>query len=140
MIYTYLLGLGAVLSYALLPILAKKINLDVPPLTFIAITMALLTGLSAIAAKLFEKEFFITSISTVNWLWLTAFAMINLIAFSLMLSTLTKMPVIEYQIMGVLIPVIGGLFAYFILAETLTARYFIGLIVMSVGLYIALKK
>ena len=136
----YFAAFAAITGYAALIVIAKKVQLDIPSFSFIAITMALLTLFSAIVAFIYEKDFSITNLSQANWIWLISFSLINLVAFSLLLFAISKIPVVEYQIIAVITPIIGGSLGYLILSEALTARYFIGLIFIAIGLYISLKK
>lgn len=66
--------------------------------------------------------------------------MINFIGFSLMLYVIGKIPVVEYQIIAVIMPIITEFLAFLVLSEALSARYFIGLIFIAIGLIISLKK
>lgn len=48
----YFVGLAAVTCYAALPVIAKKLQIDIPPFTFIAATMLIL----AVLLPLFLKK------------------------------------------------------------------------------------
>lgn len=135
----YLIALIAISCYATLSVIAKKVLSDIPPFTFITITMIFLAIFSGISALFFEKNSIFSALST-HWLWIIGFSLINFIGFALYLYAITKMPVVEYQIIAVITPVIGGGLAYLILSEALTTRYFIGLVFIAIGLYISLKK
>jgi len=140
MIY-YLLACVAIFCYATLPVIAKKMQADIPSFTFISITMFILMVLSGIAAFFYERESFqISSLTTANWGLLVLIGVINFIGFSMFLFAITKIPVVEYQIMLTSMPIISGILAYFILSEGLSVKYFIGLAVIAIGLFIALKK
>jgi len=139
-ITTYAIALLAICGYASLGVLAKKSSFDVPPFAFIGITMIFLAGFAITASLLTEKSFQIGSLQPQAWIWIIGFALINFIAFALYLYALGKMPVVEYQLIAVITPLIGGILAYFILNEALSARYFIGLLITTLGLYIALNK
>ena len=136
----YIIAFIAIICYASLGVIAKKVQIDIPPFTFITITMIGLMGLSAIVAFIYERNFSISTITPMTWLWLIAFATVNFVGFILYLNAIGKMPIVEYQIIAVITPIIGGILGYLILAEALTMRYFIGIIFMAVGLYISLKK
>jgi len=139
MIY-YLTGLVAITGYSLLTVLAKKVQTDIPSFAFITVTMVFLTLFSGIASLFYEKNFSFASISMATLGQLALFAFINFVAFAVMLFTIAKIPVVEYQLIAMLMPIISGVLAYYILSEGLSAKYFIGLIFIAIGLYIALKK
>ncbi|MAZ76919.1 MAG: hypothetical protein CMH31_06435 [Micavibrio sp.] len=130
----------AICGYASLGVLAKRSSLDVPPFAFIGVTMVFLAGFAITASLLTEKTFSISSLTGQSWIWMIGFAVINFIAFSLYLNAIGKMPVVEYQIIAVITPIIGGILGYLILSEALSPRYFIGIAITALGLYIALKK
>jgi len=124
MIY-YLSSLFAITCYASLTVIAKKLQGDIPPFAFIGLTMTFLTLMAGAASFLFEKNFTLSSINTSAWFTLFGFAAINLAGFAIMLFAISKIPIVEYQIIAVITPIIGGLLAYFILSEGLSAKYFI---------------
>ncbi len=138
--FYYMIGFIAVSCYASLTVLNKIMQKDIPPFTYIAITMILLSFFSATIAILYEKSVNLSQIIQQHGLLLIGFSIINLIGFALLLLAITKISVFEYQIIGLLTPLIGGVFAYFILQETLTAKHLIGFLIATVGCYIALKK
>jgi len=102
--------------------------------------MAFLTVIAGGASYFFEKNFTLSIINTPTWFTLASFAAINFTGFAVMLFAISKIPVVEYQIIAVITPIIGGILAYFILSEGLSLKYFIGLAFIGIGLYIALKK
>lgn len=113
---------------------------DIPPFSYIAITMLLLSGIGFVASFFFEKDFSFSSISEKNWSLIISLSTINFIGFALLLNAISKIPVVEYQIIAVMTPIVGGLLALIFLSEALTVRYFIGLVFIAIGLYISLKK
>lgn len=136
----YLTAFVAISCYAMLSPIAKKMQLDVPPLAFIAITMFFLCLFSAALSFITERNFSIQSISGVTWGWLGLFAFTNLMAFFFYLSALKQMPVAEYQLIFLISPIVGGMLAYFMLGEEFKTQYLIGLPIIGLGLYIALMK
>jgi drug/metabolite transporter (DMT)-like permease len=135
----YGVALLAVTFYSLLGPLAKKIGATIPPFGFIA-TSSLLLFLSAGALSLlFEKEEVGAALQKADWRWLLAFSTINLVAYLLWLVALGKIPVTHYQLMSILIPVIGGIAAFYLLKEPFHMRYLAALAFMFIGLVIAVK-
>ncbi|MEM7618813.1 MAG: EamA family transporter, partial [Pseudomonadota bacterium] len=82
----------------------------------------------------------LSGISMPTFSFLSLFALVNFIAFAVMLFAISKIPIVEYQLIALLTPIFGGVLAYFILSEGLSIKYLIGLVFIGVGLYIALKK
>jgi len=138
-IFIFLVSLLAVSCYATLPVIAKKINVDIPSFAFIAITMALLSGLSLLASLFYERTFKFWEISASGWLWLGLFSFINFCGFALFLWAISKIPIAEYQLIFLLTPIISGCLAFLILGEAFHIRYLIALAFISAGLFIALK-
>lgn len=136
----YITAFFAVIAYAALPVITKKMHLVIPPYAYIAVTMFFLYGLAAMASFIFEKDFSLTFIKPVDWSWLAVFALINCAGFALMIITVAKIPVAEYQLIYLLAPIVTGLLAFLILKEPFSWRYVLGLSIMAAGLYIALKK
>jgi len=140
MIHPYIIAFLAVSCYASLAIFNKKVMPDIPSFSYIALTMMILSFLGFCASLLYEKDFSFTGISTKNWILMVSLGVVNFVGFALLLNALAKMPVVEYQIIAVLTPIVGGFLAFLFLSEALTVRYFIGLIFIAIGLYISLKK
>lgn len=139
-IVNYGIAVLAICGYASLGVLAKRSSFDVPPFAFIGITMVFLASFAILASVITEKHFSITALTPQAWAWMIGFALVNFAAFTLYLYAIGKMPVVEYQMIAVITPLIGGVLAYLILSEALSMRYFIGLFITALGLYIALKK
>lgn len=140
MIHPYIIAFLAISCYASLAIINKKVISDIPSFSYIGITMLLLSFLGFCASFIYEKGFSFTGISVKNWTLMIGLAVINFVGFALLLNAITKIPVVEYQIIAVMTPVVGGLLAFLFLSEALTMRYLIGLIFIAIGLYISLKK
>jgi len=136
----YLLAFFAMACYALLQVLAKKLQFDTPPLAFIAVTMAFLCVFAAIASFYIEKDFSIQKMDQKMWIGLIVFSVVNFIAFTAYLVVITKIPVTEYQLIGLATPVVGAIFAYWMLGEEFKFQYLVGLVFIAIGLFIALRK
>jgi len=126
--------------YALLQPLFKKAGQQIPPFTVMAISMFVLFTLSLLASIFVEGSFSlkIESIRASIPILITI-GLINFVSFWLLLLGYKYFPVWQVTMFGLLTPVIAGIFAYFILGEKITVNLFIGLIVMGIGLFIALK-
>lgn len=136
----YGVAILAVILYGILPVLAKKSGLQVPPFTFMAIAMATLTIVSITAALLFERDF-LTNRHQLNTILIPLlFGLINFVAFTCMLFALKHIPVAYYQLLMILSPLVAAGTAYLLLGETITVWFAAALPVIFVGLYLALVK
>lgn len=130
----------AVTCLAVLPVLAKKLQLDVPPFAFIAITMAGLCVFASIASFCVEKEFSVLAMNTKIWMGLILFSAVNFVGFAIYLFAIRKIPVAHYQLIGLATPIVGAVFAFWLLGEKFKPQYLIGLVFIAAGLFIALSK
>ncbi len=135
----YLLAFLAMVGYASLPVLAKTKLSDIPPLAFIAVAMASLSLYAGVASLLIEKHA-LTNIRPENIRFLLFFAAINFFAFISFLSALKVIPVFHYQTIVMLSPVIGGIFAYYLMAETVSLRTVLGYVLAAFGVFLAIYK
>lgn len=136
----YLTAVLAVACYAALSPLAKKFAFDVPPFTFIFITMVFLASFALIASRLTEASYPLSSIKPVTFGYMAMFALINLASFTLYLLATRNMPIVEYQMFELLGPIFGGIIAWYLLREPLSYNHAIGLGFIVVGLVIATRK
>lgn len=134
----YIIALFAISGFALLAPLAKKLGDTIPPFAFMSMTMFFLFIFSGVLAFIFEREKFSFSLEKNHWISLLLFSLVNLTAFASALWVISRIPIAQYQIIGVLTPVAGGLFAIFLLKEPFHIRYLISLAIITVGLYVAL--
>ena len=130
----------AIFCYAALPVISKKSLIGgVPPFAFIGTTMLMMSALSLAISFIVEKRIPFADIKPTDWPGLALFTIVNLAAFALLLTAISKMPVAHYQIMGAVGPAIGVVLAYIFLGETIDPKFFIGLALIGAGLFIALK-
>ena len=134
----YIAAFMAMFCYALLPVLAKKMHASVPPFSLIAVTMFVLMLCSLVASYVTERSFKISSLGLSDFLSLVLFGLINFVGFGAYLFSISKIPVVEYQMIGVLIPLVGGVLAVFLLNEPFLWRYGVGFVFVAVGLYLTL--
>lgn len=137
----YLYGLTGVLFYSVLAPMTRKMALaEVPPFSFIAVTMFFLCLYAAIASVLFEPQFSLSSIGWNKLLYLAVFGFLNFIGFFFYVKSVSVIPAVHYQLLMLLTPVFGSAFAYLLLKEALDARMIVGFFVMCAGLLIALSR
>ncbi|MDO8482110.1 MAG: DMT family transporter [bacterium] len=136
----YGIAVLAVFCYAFLSVVAKKMQVSIPPFAFIAITMMILMLLALSSSLVFERSFIITDLKMSQLAWLLLFGIINFAGFVLYLKALSGMPVGHYQVISILTPVIGSGLAFAFLGEVVSARFFIAIPVIFIGLLLALIK
>lgn len=126
--------------YAFLYPLIKKVNQQIPPFTVMAISMFFLFTLSLLGSYFVEgilrKE---TDVLKTNLPILAAIGIINFVAFWLLILSYKYFPVWQATMFTLLTPIIAGIFAYFLLGEKFGLNLFLGLAVMAVGLFIAVR-
>ena len=140
--FPYLIAFFAVCSYASLPPLAKKsLSEDITGFQLIVLNSIFLALLGLIAIIFTDKDFSAFKNLTADlWFWALLWAGLNFLGFALYLYAIDRMPVVNYQIMFLTMPVIGSTLAYFLLSETISLKQVIGGIIVAIGVYIAIKK
>ena len=136
----YGVAVAAISFYAILPVIAKKIGLAVPPLGFIAITMAILSVLALCASLVFERSFNINSLKLSQFILLLLFGIVNLAGFLLYLKAINGIPVAHYQLVGILGPIITAGLAFLFLGEQIGIRFFIAIPIFLLGIYVAFMR
>lgn len=132
--------LASTLVYALLTPLFKKANLKIQPFTVIAISMFFLFISSLILSFIFEKGLSFKLGNNKNEvLILVAAGLLNTFGFWLAILAFKYMPIWQQTMFTLLVPPLAGIIAYFLLGEALTTRLFIGLAIMGVGLFVAVR-
>ncbi len=132
--------LASTILYGLLTPLEKKPNVALPPFTIMTISMFVLFLFSFIGSIVFEHLFSIKpSILKANMTPLILVGIFNFFAFWLWILGFKYFTVWQQQMFFLLTPIIGGIFAYFILGETISIKLFIGLAIIAVGLFVGLR-
>lgn len=122
--------------YALMHTIAKS-QISVPPFTFIGFAMGTVS-LLAFATSFAVAEGKTPTMTTVAWL--VVYGIVNFIGFVLYLRVIGGMPIMQYQLVSIVGPVIGGALAFALLGEAMTPRFFMALPFLGAGLYLALSK
>lgn len=125
--------------FALLTPLFKKIHSDIPAFLIMAITMCILFLCSIFAHIFFEKNFDFQALHTNQWLLLISIGIINFFGFWFWLIAMKHLPAIEVEMFVILSPIFVGIFAFFLLKEPIHAKHFLGLFIMAMGLFVALR-
>lgn len=136
----FLIIISSTTLYAFLYPLVKKANQQLPPFTVMAISMFFLFTLSLLGSYFVEgilrKE---TDVLKTNLPILAAIGIINFAAFWLLILSYKYFPVWQATMFTLLTPILAGIFAYFLLGEKFGLNLFLGLAVMTVGLFIAVR-
>ena len=135
-----LLASVSTLAYGAMFPLLKKANEKIPPFTLMALSMFFLFLFSLIGSLIFEKNA-LGKYSTIKaFLPLLIFTgLVNLAAFWTEILAYKYMPLWQQTMFVLLTPVFAGILAFFILGEHISAKLFLGLIIMAVGLFIAIR-
>lgn len=128
------------ICYAVISPLLKKSNEQVQPFTLMAISMFVLFALSLVAAIFFENGLHIkTAVMKGNLPMLVIAGAINFVGFWLAIRGYQYMPLWQQTMFTLLTPVVTGIASYFLLGEVLTSHLFIGLVIIGIGLFIAVR-
>lgn len=133
----YVIAFMAVACYAIMGPIAKKVGPDIQPFTFIALASFLLTLIAGCAAFFYERGNWEDTITRLNWSWLALYIAANFISYTGYLWAIARIPVAQFEMFGIFVPIVGGLFAWLILKEPFHARYVLALAFMAVGIFIA---
>jgi len=131
---------GSTFFYALITPLTKKINEKTPPFTVMTVSMFALFFGSLILSLLLEKGSYSKLMNQRNSIVVLLLAgLFNVAAFWLWIKAYSHMLVWQQEMFQLLTPIFGAIVAYFILGETISAKLFIGLLLVGLGLYISVK-
>ncbi len=129
------------IGYAMLWPLLKKASQSMPPFTVMTVSVFVLFILSLIFSLTVEG---VINLKYLNAnknivLMLIGVGLINTLSFWLFIHAFKYMPIWQQSMFSLLAPILGGIFAYFILGEAMSIKLFVGLAVMSIGLFIAVR-
>lgn len=133
----YFVSFFAVSCYALMGPVAKKVGVDIKPFSFICFTSFLLFMATAALSYVYERGSVLSSFEKININWLIFYFVCNLVSYVGYLWAISRIPVAQFEMFGIFVPIIGGFFAWFVLKEPFHMRYFIALAFMAVGIFIA---
>lgn len=131
---------ASIVFYAILTPLQKKVNADLPPFTIMAISMFVLFFFSFLGSVIFEHGFSIKpDVIKSNLTPLILVGVFNFFAFWFFILGFKYFPVWQQQMFFLLMPIFGGILAFFMLGEALSPKLFIGLAIIAVGLFVGLR-
>lgn len=135
----YLVAFLAVACYAMMGPVAKMTGTEVGPFTFIAIASMFMTVMAGGVAFINEKNQFVSSMAHIHWGWMAFYIVANFISYTGYLWAIGRIPVAQFEMFGIFVPVIGGFFAWWMLKEPFHPRYFLAIAFMAVGIWIAVS-
>ncbi len=136
----YAIVFASTVLYASLGPLMKRANAKLPPFTVIAIAMIVLATGAIICSLVFEKGSRIAYGAYKQEIILLIIAgLLNLAAFWLGVLGYKYMPLWQQSMFTFFTPLLTGLFAFLILKEPIEAKMFLGLVLMSLGLYVSVR-
>lgn len=131
--------LVSVIFYSSLVPLLKKASQKLPAFTVMTVSMFALFISSLLLAFLFEKGIHLKPETKNSIFILILVGILNAVGFWLAIQAYKYLPVWQQTMFSLLTPVLAGIFAYFILGESLSPRIILGLAIIGAGLYIALR-
>lgn len=130
----------SILAYAAMFPLLKKANTRIPPFTLMTLSMFFLFLFSFIGSLLFEKGALTKTAIIKTYLPLLILAgVVNVVAFWTEIVAYKYMPLWQQTLFTLLTPIFASILAFFILGEQISPKLLIGLAVMAVGLFIAIR-
>lgn len=135
----YFVAFFAVACYAVMGPVAKKVSPDVQPFTFMAVASFFVVIIAGVFAFIYERTDVATLATKINWPWMGVYILCNFVSYTGYLWAITRIPVAQFEMFGIFVPIIGGLFAWLILQEPFHARYLLAIAFMALGLFIAIK-
>lgn len=102
--------------------------------------MFVLFLLSFFASMIFEQSHTMKWTASKGAIYTLVLAgIINFFGFWLVIQGYKYMPLWQQTMFTLLTPIFAGVLSYFILGEKMSANLFVGLAIMAVGLFVALK-
>ena len=88
---------------------------------------------------LLTKSYLSIATNKQNLFFLVIAGITNAAGYYLLVKSFAYLPVWQINLFWVLVPLFGGIAGYFLLNEPLPLKFFIGLTIVLVGLFIALR-
>lgn len=130
----------SVVMYATLGPMAKKIGLTMPPFALLAWSSLIMGAIGAILSVAFERGQVVPDSRQIHFLgFVFLYAFVNCVASAIYYTSIKYVPIVHYDIMALITPIIGGLLAVWLLGEPFHARYLVGLAIVSIGIFVAIR-
>jgi len=128
------------ICYGVLAPLNKKNTQSFPPFTVMAVSMFALFILAVVCCLIFEKSWQLDFVKNRQGLILLLFTgTVNFVGFTLLLSAYKYFPVWQIVVLMMSQPLITSVIAFLILREPLTWKFFLSLLFMAIGNFIATR-
>ena len=135
-----LIVLASTIGYSAIYPLLKKASEKIPPFSLVALNSLVVMLIAVVLSLMFEKNAFSKTLGDKNHLGFVVVAgLVNLIAFWLATLAFKYMPIWQQNLFMLLVPVLSGVFAFFLLKEAISTKLFMGLAIMAIGLFIAVR-
>lgn len=136
----YILAFISVIFYSLMGPIGKKASENLLPFTMMCLSSFGVFVLASIGIFLFEKDQVAKVLISYKEYYnsLVAYIIVNFIGYFTFIIAIRHMPVVQYEIIYMCCPIIAGIGAYFLLGEQWNDRYFLSILFVSLGIYIAL--
>ena len=137
----YVVALIAMIFYAVLTPISKKLTIDGLTGFYIILINSVMLGTLSVAAILLTGNNFdaLKKMSLNTWFFASALGIINFIGFALYIWAVARIPATEYQIMYLASPLVVAIVAYFLLSEPLQLKHLIGGVIVALGIYISIR-
>ena len=130
----------SVVLYATLGPMAKKIGLSMSPFSVVAWTSLVMAILAAFFSFVFERTGpDLTIKQPTLLLGIILYSLVNCVASLIYYAAIRHVPIVHYDVMALITPIVGGLLAVWLLGEPFHARYLVGLAIVSIGIFVAIK-
>lgn len=136
----YIVSILSTILYSLTYPLQKKVGDDIPTFMLMTIIMVTIAAITFTLSIFFEKGLSFNFIQHKNnVLILILVGVINVFAFWCLLTGYKYLPLWQEIMITMISPIFTAIFAYYILGESFSYKMFVGLIIMTFGLFVAIK-
>ena len=130
----------SLLFYSSITPLLKKSNQTYPPFTIMTISMFALFFFSLVLSLLVDKSSLLKALQNKQSMAiLILVGLLNTIGFWLSILGYKYMLLWQQSLIGLLGPIFLAIFAFFILGEAISVKLFLGLAIMGLGLFVAIR-
>lgn len=133
----YVIALISVIAYSLMGPIGKQATQLYSPFTMMSLTSFGLLTISTICAFIFERDSAFQRLELSYYL--IPYIICNFVGYFCFIYCIRFIPVIHYELVYMVCPIIAGIAAYFLLGEAWDNKYLISIALVSIGIYIAIK-
>ena len=136
----YIVSVLSTILYSLTYPLQKKVGDDIPVFMLMTIVTVTVAVIAFFFSVIFEKGLhfnFVQHKSSI--LILILVGIVNVFAFWCLLLGYKYLPLWQEIMITMISPIFTAIFAYYILGESFSYKMFVGLFIMTIGLFVAIK-